>query len=86
MLEGDSYASRFGGSTLLGVGLGDLIAHSTDEYVELAVNLACDRERLAELRRTLRERMRQSLLVDAPRFAGQVEAAYRDMWRTWCAS
>jgi predicted O-linked N-acetylglucosamine transferase (SPINDLY family) len=86
MLEGDSYASRFGGSTLLGIGLGDLIARSPDEYVTLAVNLATDRERLTELRRTLRERMRQSSLVDAPRFAAQVETAYRDMWRAWCAS
>jgi predicted O-linked N-acetylglucosamine transferase (SPINDLY family) len=86
MLEGDSYASRFGGSTLLGVGLGDLIARSPDEYVDLAVNLATDRERLTELRRTLRERLRQSSLVDAPRFAAQVETAYRDMWRAWCAS
>jgi predicted O-linked N-acetylglucosamine transferase (SPINDLY family) len=86
MLEGDSYASRFGGSTLLGTGLGEWIAHSTDEYVALAVKLATDRERLTELRRTLRERMRQSSLVDAPRFAAQVESAYRDMWRAWCAS
>ncbi len=86
MLEGDSYASRFGGSTLLGLGLGELIARSTDEYSELAVNLACDRVRLAELRRSLRERFQRSPLVDAPRFTAHVERAYRDMWRAWCAS
>ncbi len=86
MLEGDRYASRFGCSTLLGLGLGELIARSVDEYVELAVRLATDRKRLAELRGTLRERMLGSPLVDAKQFAREVEAAYRQMWRTWCAS
>ncbi len=86
MLEGDCYASRFGGSTLLGVGLGDLIAGSTEEYVELAVALAEDRERLRKLRCVLRERFRESPLLDVRRFASQVEAAYRGMWRAWCAS
>lgn len=86
MLEGDSYASRFGGSTLLGVGLGDLIARSDDQYVELAVALAEDRERLGELRRTLREHFSASPLVDAGKFASQVEQVYRDMWRAWCAT
>ncbi len=86
MLEGGRYASRFGGSTLLGVGLGELIAHDPDEYVELAVALASDQRRLAELRRGLRERLLASPLVDAPQFARGVEAAYRQMWRSWCAS
>lgn len=86
MLEGGSYASRFGGSTLLGVGLGEFIARSLDEYVELAVSWAIKREPLAELRSGLRERLLRSPLVDARRFAREVEAAYRQMWRTWCAS
>jgi predicted O-linked N-acetylglucosamine transferase (SPINDLY family) len=86
MLEGDSYASRFGGSTLLGVGLGDLIARSEERYVELAVALAEDRERLGKLRCALRERFAASPLIDQRRFASQVEQAYRDMWRAWCAS
>ena len=86
MLEGDCYASRFGGSTLLGVGLGELIARSDGDYVELAVTLAENRERLGELRRTLRDRFAASPLVDARRFATQVEQAYREMWRAWCAT
>ena len=39
---------------------------------------------LAELRATLRTRMKNSALMDAPRFARNVEDAYRSMWRAWC--
>jgi len=47
--------------------------------VELAGNLA----RLSELRSTLRSRMKASVLMDAPRFARNIEAAYRSMWEAW---
>jgi predicted O-linked N-acetylglucosamine transferase (SPINDLY family) len=47
--------------------------------------LANDREKLAHLRTTLRERMLVSSLCDAPAFAQKVESAYREMWREWCA-
>ena len=36
---------------------------------------------LGKLRATLRDRMRSSPLMDAPRFARNIEAAYRKMWR-----
>ncbi|REK05448.1 MAG: tetratricopeptide repeat protein [Planctomycetota bacterium] len=85
MMEGDRYASRFGGSTLLGVGLDDLIARDAETYVEKAVALAQDGARLAELRATLRERMQASPLVDAKSFTQKLENAYRQMWHTWCA-
>jgi protein O-GlcNAc transferase len=28
--------------------------------------------------------MERSPLMDAPRFARSIEAAYRQMWRVWC--
>jgi sugar/nucleoside kinase (ribokinase family) len=46
---------------------------------------ANDLPRLAELRRTLRTRMETSVLMDAPRFARNIETAYRAMWRRRCA-
>jgi hypothetical protein len=58
---------------------------TADEYVEIAAALAQDQPRLAELRSTLRERMQQSSLMDAPRFAREVESAYRRMWVQWCS-
>jgi predicted O-linked N-acetylglucosamine transferase (SPINDLY family) len=83
-LAGRTHVSRVGLSLLNCIGLPELIAHSAEEYVSIAAGLARDLPRLAELRRTLRSRMRVSLLMDAPRFTRNIEAAYRGMWRTWC--
>jgi protein O-GlcNAc transferase len=85
-LAGQTHVSRVGVSLLNCIGLAELIAQSPEEYKSIAVRLAGDLPRLAELRRTLRERMRASPLMDATRFAGDIEAAYRQMWRTWCES
>jgi predicted O-linked N-acetylglucosamine transferase (SPINDLY family) len=84
-LAGNVHASRVGVSLLSNLGLSELIADSPETYVRLATDLASDRARLSDLRSTLRQRMQQSPLMDAPRFARNVEAAYRQMWRTWCA-
>jgi protein O-GlcNAc transferase len=84
-LAGEVHLSRVGASLLHSVGLQEFIAHSSDEFVQLAAQLASDVPRLVEIRRTLRQRMRNSRLMDGPRFARDVEAAYRDAWRRWCA-
>jgi predicted O-linked N-acetylglucosamine transferase (SPINDLY family) len=83
-LSGRTHISRVGVSLLTYAGLPELIAQTPEEYVRLAAALAGDLPRLAELRRTLRPRMQASALLDAPRFALDVEAAYRQMWRAWC--
>ena len=84
-LAGRTHASRVGVSLLTNAGLPELIAGSAEQYVEIAVKLAADIPRLVELRASLRERMASSALMDAPRFARNVEQAYRQMWRAWCA-
>jgi predicted O-linked N-acetylglucosamine transferase (SPINDLY family) len=84
-LPGQRGVSRMGLSILSTVGLPELIAQSEEEYVKIARTLAQDLPRLAALRAGLRERMKASPFMDAPRFARHVEAAYRTMWRAWCA-
>jgi predicted O-linked N-acetylglucosamine transferase (SPINDLY family) len=75
-----------GSSILHNIGLSELVGQSADEYVNIAVTFAQDRQRLAGLRRTLRDRMRHSPLMDEAGFARELEAAYRNLWRSWCES
>ena len=79
-LAGDTAVSRNGVSILSNIGLPELIAGSTDEYIRIATDLARDLPRLADLRAGMRQRMQTSPLMDAPRFARNLEAAYRQMW------
>jgi len=83
-LAGRTAVGRAGVSVLRNIGLPELIAETPQQYVQIATDLAQDLPRLAELRRTLRARMQASPLMDAPRFARNIEAAYRLMWRNWC--
>jgi protein O-GlcNAc transferase len=85
-LVGDSAPSRGGASLLHAIGLDELVAQAPDQYVDIAAALAGDAARLAAMRAGMRERMRQSPLMDAERFTRNLEAAYRDMWRSWCAA
>jgi predicted O-linked N-acetylglucosamine transferase (SPINDLY family) len=84
-LAGKTRVSRGGLSILSNLGLPELVAVTEEEYVEIATRLANDLPRLAAWRATLRPRMEASVLMDAPRFARQIEAAYRARWRQWCA-
>jgi predicted O-linked N-acetylglucosamine transferase (SPINDLY family) len=85
-LPGSRSVSRSATSVLTTLGLKDWIAASPDDYVRRAVEFAGDVEALAALRSPLRERMRASPLMDEPRFARDMEALYRQMWRSWCAA
>jgi predicted O-linked N-acetylglucosamine transferase (SPINDLY family) len=83
-LVGQTLVGRAGWSLVCNLGLKELAAETPEQYVALAVQLAGDPPRLDELRRTMRQRMRQSPLMDANRFARNMEQAYRQMWRRWC--
>ena len=85
-LVGKTVVGRAGVSQLTNLGLTELIADTSQKYIEIAVRLARDLSRLTKLRRTLRDRMRASPLMDAIGFARGIEGAYRQMWRAWCAT
>lgn len=84
-LRGSAFASRNAAGILDEVGLRELVAETEDGYAETAAALARDRERLARLRGELRGRLERSQLMEAERFTRGLEAAYRKMWRAWCA-
>jgi protein O-GlcNAc transferase len=83
---GNTVVGRAGWSQLNNLNLTDLAAHTDSEFTLIAARLAADLPRLANLRSTLRTRMQKSPLMDAPRFAKNIESAYRQTWQTWCRS
>jgi protein O-GlcNAc transferase len=83
-LAGSTAAGRAGLGILSTLGMPELAAHSPEQLVQIASALAGDLPRLAELSKNLRQRMQTSPLMDTKRFARNIEAAYREMWRRWC--
>jgi predicted O-linked N-acetylglucosamine transferase (SPINDLY family) len=84
-LAGETVVSRGSFSILSNAGLSDLVVRSKQAYIDLALRLAADLPHLRQFRQDLRGRLECSLLMDAPRFARQMESAYRQMWKQWCA-
>jgi len=85
-MAGRHSVARQGVSILGAVGLEALVAASPEAYLALAVGLATDPERLAALRRGLRERLLASPLCDAVGFARRLEGLYRQLWRRACGA
>lgn len=79
-LAGSIAVGRAGFSQLSNLGLAELAAHTEEEFISIAIELAGDRDRLGALRRELRTRMLHSPLTDARRFCRNMELAYRKMW------
>jgi predicted O-linked N-acetylglucosamine transferase (SPINDLY family) len=74
---------RVGASILGNLGLTELVAETPEAFVSIATRLAQDRPNLIALRAGLRERMEASPLMDAARFARNMECAYLRIWRKW---
>jgi protein O-GlcNAc transferase len=74
---GRTCVGRGGLSQLFHLGLSDLAADSDAGFVSSAVSWGSDIPRLAALRQQLRARLERSPLMDAARFAGSIEDAYR---------
>jgi predicted O-linked N-acetylglucosamine transferase (SPINDLY family) len=84
--SGDRHSSRVSGAILSRMGMEDWVAHSLDEYVDIAVSKASNIEALAAVRAGLRERMANSSVCRPEIVVRELEEAYRWMWRQWCAS
>ena len=85
-LIGQTAVARAGWCQLSNLGLQELAAPTPRQFVNIATDLANDLPRLHALRSTLRQRMEQSPLMDAPKFARGIEAAYQKMWRSYCSA
>ena len=84
-LAGNNHVSRVGVSQMTNLGLPELIARDTNDYVNIAVALANDVPRLAALRSGLRERLKNSPLMNVPRFTKNLEEAFDLIWKKYLA-
>jgi predicted O-linked N-acetylglucosamine transferase (SPINDLY family) len=71
---GQTAPGRAGLSLLSSAGMDDLVAHTPDQFVEIA---SCGR---TIPREEIRRKLRESPLMNAKQFAADVERAYRQMW------
>jgi protein O-GlcNAc transferase len=75
-LAGESFVSRIAASLLTAIGVPELITSTQQQYEQLAIELALNPHRLAQIRAKIQENRLSSPLFDTPRFARNLEAAY----------
>ena len=78
---GTSFAGRVAASLLKAAGLPELVTEDLDAYEALALALAQDGARLADLKQRLARGRTTCALFDTPRYCRHIEAAYEQMWR-----
>ncbi len=83
-LRGNRRHTRCAYSLLTNVGLGNLCADTDEGYIETAVNLANDIDRLKHIRETLREDTFNSPLCDTISFKPEFENMLRRVYFDYC--
>ena len=78
-LMGDSFPSRVAASLLNAVHLPELITTTHEDYVQLAIELAGDAQKLSKLKQRLKENLLNTPLFNTPLFVSHLENAYIQM-------
>jgi predicted O-linked N-acetylglucosamine transferase (SPINDLY family) len=78
--QGQSFASRVAASLLNAVGLPELITATQSEYEALAINLATNAHKLADIKQNLTNNRLSTSLFDTQSFINGLEVAYRKMY------
>jgi predicted O-linked N-acetylglucosamine transferase (SPINDLY family) len=82
---GQSFASRVAASLLNAIGLPELITNTQEEYEALAIELAMNPQKLADIKLKLANNRLTTPLFDTPLFAKNLEAAYLQMYERYQA-
>jgi len=75
-LIGKSFASRVAASLLSALGLSELITNTEEEYENLAISLACEPNKLVDLKNKIRLNAKLKPLFKTEMLASQIESAY----------
>ncbi len=81
--EGTAFAGRVASAALQALGLPELVTHSLHDYEALALTLARDPNRLADVRAKLARNRVTHPLFDTERSTRALEAAFAQMWQRW---
>ena len=79
----DRHNSRFGFSLLTNVGLGELCTFSEEEYIQKAIDLANDWDKIRDYHLTIRRKMEESPVMNDGVYMGEVEEAYEKIFYAW---
>jgi predicted O-linked N-acetylglucosamine transferase (SPINDLY family) len=82
-LRGNKFAGQYAASILINSSLQELVTDSIQNYVATAINLAKDKTRLLEYRRSLRSRITKSKFNDGKFFAEILEEIFSRDNSTW---
>ena len=77
---GETFAGRVAASLLNAIKLPELITSTQQEYVEVAIELATNPEKLTTIKRLLANNRLTTPLFDTQRFTKHIEAAYCAMY------
>ena len=80
---GESFASRMAASLLANIGIAELITHTDEEYEALAVALASNPEKLANIKAMLTNNRLKKPLFDTPSFTKHIESAYQEAYERY---
>ena len=84
-LMGRSFSSRVAASLLNAIGLPELITNTPEEYEALAIELAINPKKFAEIKLKLANNRLTTPLFDTPLFAKNLESAYIKMYEQYQA-
>ena len=83
-LAGHNFVSRMGASFLKAAGMNDWVAATDDEYVQIAVAKAQDRQALLALKKGLRQQLQACPAWNIDQYIRDFEGALRQMWEAHC--
>ena len=84
-LKGQSFPSRVAASLLNAIGLPELITNTQEEYESLAIDLATNHQKLADIKLKLANNRLTTPLFNTPLFTKNLEAAYIKMYEQYQA-
>ena len=82
-LMGEAFQSRVAGSLLKAVNLPELITTNQYDYESLAIDLASNPEKLAQIKNKLKSNLETSVLCNTRLFAQHIESLYQAMYQRY---